>query len=70
MINKINKKLEEELYKKQDGACKICGKKNVELRNRPKTKKVRGLICGRCNMGLDGFEDNINNLESAIKYLK
>jgi len=31
---------------------------------------VRGMLCHSCNIGLGGFKDSIQNLESAIKYLK
>lgn len=35
-----------------------------------KTNKFRGLVCGRCNQGLGHFQDNIEILKLAIKYLK
>jgi len=34
------------------------------------TKKFRGWLCDRCNIGLGQIGDNINNLERALKYLK
>lgn len=34
-----------------------------------KTKKVRGLLCTRCNLALGNLEDDINILQSMIKYL-
>lgn len=34
------------------------------------TKKIRGLLCERCNKGLGHFKDSIKVLESAIDYLK
>lgn len=35
-----------------------------------KTKKVRKLLCHKCNSALGNFEDNVMFLEEAIKYLK
>lgn len=32
--------------------------------------KLRGLLCGNCNVGLGHFKDDINLLKNAIKYLK
>ena len=34
------------------------------------TKKVRGVLCMRCNSGLGYFSDNVAALEAAIAYLK
>jgi hypothetical protein len=34
-----------------------------------KTKKVRGILCSKCNRGLGLFEDNTENLKRAIQYL-
>lgn len=64
----------------QDGVCKICGKKETATRL-GKTKRlaidhdhqiggIRGLLCSRCNSALGLFNDDINLLQSAIKYLK
>ena len=35
-----------------------------------KTKKVRGLLCSKCNTALGQFEDNPELLRRAIKYLE
>jgi hypothetical protein len=34
------------------------------------TGKIRGLLCSKCNPALGAFNDNIEILNSAIKYLK
>jgi Recombination endonuclease VII len=34
------------------------------------TGKVRGLLCGSCNMAIGLFEENQEYLLSAIEYLK
>ena len=69
----------EELLSKQDGKCSICGiDNNGKYRNKPRafavdhchnTGKVRGLLCSDCNTGIGLLKDNVNYLESAIKYL-
>lgn len=54
--------------------CQICqrsfgtkGKKCIDHCH--SSKKVRGVLCTQCNAGIGMFQDNINNLESAIRYL-
>ena len=34
------------------------------------SKKVRGLLCGQCNVGLGHFYENENSLFKAIEYLR
>lgn len=62
----------EKLLSLQNRACAIC---HVEFTQTPdidhdhKTGIVRGLLCTNCNNGLGRFKDNVEALESAIKYL-
>lgn len=64
------------LLLKQNDCCAICVKHYSEFKTRfavdhcHKTGKVRGLLCMHCNQALGKFEDSIENLESAIDYLK
>ena len=58
----------------QLGGCAICHR---ELRpvmehvdHDHKTGRVRGLLCGRCNLGLGHFLDDPGLLLSAMTYLK
>ena len=54
--------------------CQLCGKefkddKDKHLDHCHKSKKVRGLLCTECNLGLGLFEDSIVNLKRAMEYL-
>jgi len=63
------------MYKEQNGCCAICGKHQTEFKNKlsidhdHSTRKVRSLLCHRCNIGLGNFNDDIELLEKAIEYL-
>lgn len=60
----------EELKNKYQQACEICGCETVCIDHCHKTLKVRGSLCKKCNLGLGAFNDNINYLNAAIKYLE
>lgn len=72
----INNKQYNQLFKQQNGKCKICSISQNELFARlvvdhdHKTKKVRALLCHNCNTGLGLFKENINSLIKAIEYLQ
>lgn len=57
----------------QDYKCKICNinidKQTCVIDHDHNTYKVRGLLCRNCNTGLGLFNDNVNSLLNAIKYL-
>ncbi len=69
----------EQLLLQQGGVCAICGE--VETATKPggvkrlcidhdhNTKKVRGLLCTRCNSGLGWFRDDPTLLAKALEYL-
>lgn len=64
-----------EMLNLQNGLCKICLTKGKENRNLSvdhshKTKRVRGLLCQNCNVGLGKFQDDEKLLAKAIEYLK
>lgn len=69
----------ENMVKKQDGVCAICG---LPPNGNPKTKekrlhvdhdhitgKVRGLLCFKCNSALGNFNDARDLVASALDYL-
>lgn len=71
----------DEILKRQNGLCAICRKPNSKVDARSKklqrfhvdhcheTKKIRGLLCSKCNQGIGYFDENILVLEACIKYL-
>lgn len=66
----------ETTLKSQNGKCAICREekkvngKNLAVDHDHKTKKNRGILCHRCNMGIGYFRDDEELLKKAIKYLK
>lgn len=62
----------ESLIRKQKGKCAICKKKLKEphLDHCHKTKKPRGVLCHKCNVGLGHFNDNPRLLKRALAYLR
>lgn len=64
-----------ELLSTQNYKCAICNKNCSDLNKKLSvdhdhiTNNVRGLLCGKCNMGLGYFNDNKELLNNAIKYL-
>ena len=72
------------MLESQNNKCSICevpiqlsidsNKSNYSTRANVdhchSTKKIRGVLCTLCNMGLGKFKDNILRLEKAINYLK
>ena len=65
----------DEMYTVQGGKCAICSgaltwKVNgLHVDHDHRTKWVRGLLCGRCNLGIGQFEDSTELLQKAIEYL-
>lgn len=71
----------QQMLDRQGGVCAICkqpettksntgGDKNLSVDHCHKTGKIRGLLCHHCNTGIGKFNDNVDLLEAAIKYIK
>jgi len=63
------------MLKTQNNCCAICGidrkaiTKDFAIDHCHSTGKIRGLLCSNCNIGIGMFNDNIDVLNKAIKYL-
>jgi hypothetical protein len=61
----------------QGGVCALCRKASVVRTKAGRlavdhdhvTNKVRGLLCGKCNMALGLFNDDLATLRRAVEYL-
>lgn len=69
------------MLKNQNNCCMICEKpetstfksgriKSLAVDHCHATKKVRGLLCSRCNAAIGLLKEDIKSLEKAIEYLK
>lgn len=66
----------EQLLRKQNGVCAICGggcapRRHFDIDHCHKAgaKKIRGLLCRNCNNAVGLFSDNLIFVERAILYL-
>ncbi len=68
----VSKNEYEKMYSDQKGECAICKKHyNVlTVDHNHVNKKVRGLLCGKCNMSIGLLNDSSEILKNALKYLK
>ena len=64
------------LLVEQNNCCAICGveatdvKRELSVDHNHETNKIRGLLCGNCNIGLGNFRDSTTLLSVAIEYLE
>jgi hypothetical protein len=70
------------MLEKQKYVCAICKRPEFATDHRTglpralavdhdhETNQIRGLLCTNCNRGLGKFNDTVEYLEEAIKYLK
>jgi hypothetical protein len=63
----------EELLKKQNNKCLICGEESkgrkLAVDHCHETGEVRGLLCGNCNQGLGLFKDDPELMQKAAEYV-
>ncbi len=68
----------DEIVAKQGGRCAICRREedksarmsSFHVDHDHKTGKVRGVLCGSCNISLGRFHDDVSILLNAVEYLK
>lgn len=63
----------ENILKRQNGICKICGHvcktgRNLAVDHDHKTGRIRGLLCNKCNTGLGNFNDDPVLLRKAADH--
>lgn len=59
-----------QLCEKSGGCCAICRKTTKLVIDHDHTNgRVRGMLCGPCNIALGGFKDSASLLQAAITYL-
>jgi len=69
-LNKYNA-----MFAEQQGLCAGCNRHQSEFErvfavdHNHDTGQVRGLLCSPCNVALGMLEENINTLQSLIKYI-
>lgn len=65
-----------QMFAKQKGCCKICGRHSSEFRvnigvdHDHTTGKVRGLLCFKCNQMIGHADDSPDRLRQAVIYLE
>jgi len=73
---KITLKTYNEMLIMQNNKCAICTRhidelpKTLDVDHCHITGKVRGLLCGKCNMGIGYFQDNTETISRALTYLE
>jgi recombination endonuclease VII len=62
----------DEMYARQEGRCKICGKKQDVLfvDHDHETLEVRDGLCRSCNGALGLFDDSAEVIASALAYIQ
>ena len=61
------------MFAAQNGLCAICKKEStrkLSVDHNHNTGRVRGLLCGECNVGLGNFKEDVDVMVLAINYLR
>lgn len=69
----ITKQAYEQLLLTQGGLCAICRKPSasaLHVDHVHSTGKIRGLLCGNCNRAIGLFQDDIQAIKCAARYLE
>jgi hypothetical protein len=71
---KITQEQFDKMLVAQNNMCKLCNNKFKSTRDTHidhchNSNIVRGLLCSSCNMALGQFNDDVDIMENAIKYL-
>jgi Autographiviridae endonuclease VII len=74
----ISLEIYEQMHKEQDGLCAICHKpERIKKIDQPLavdhchvTKKIRGLLCYRCNTSLGLLEEDVNAVRRMMEYIE
>jgi hypothetical protein len=70
----------EKMLLEQKGVCLICKKPETRKNKHTgtcrlhvdhchETGTIRGLLCSKCNFGIGNFNDNIETMQEAVRYL-
>ena len=67
--------LQQNILEQQGSRCAVChgtqpGKKGWIIDHDHVTRKVRGVLCGSCNMGLGLLKDNPDACNRAAAYIR
>lgn len=66
----------EEICRRQDNKCGICGEplsfepKRPAIDHDHDSGRIRGILCDACNKGLGHFQDNVQIVRAALAYLE
>ncbi len=71
------------MFELQGGLCAICGREEMSIKTKKNgktrrlaidhmhgTKRIRALLCSKCNVGLGNFNENTGIMKKAIAYLE
>jgi hypothetical protein len=63
----------ENLLRQQEGKCGICpatfGPEHPMRIDRRQDGAVRGLLCARCKVGVNTFQEDVERIRGAVEYL-